>query len=85
MRHLSIPLQNVHKILYKQLHVHGFNVLHLSHKYSSSFYSTIPRLIAEGKIKLREDVYKGLEEAPRALVDVLRGVNKGKAVVVLEE
>lgn len=84
----ALPLtlaQNVPLILFRQLHVHGFNVTHLSHKYASQFYDTIPALIAEGKIKLREDVYKGLEEAPKALVDVLKGANKGKAVVVLEE
>jgi NADPH-dependent curcumin reductase CurA len=37
--------------------------------------------VKEGKIRYREDVSDGLEEAPRALIGVLRGQNFGKKVV----
>jgi hypothetical protein len=37
--------------------------------------------VKEGKIRYREDVSDGLEEAPRALIGVLSGQNFGKKVV----
>ncbi len=39
--------------------------------------------LAEGKIRWREDVVDGLENAPRALIGLLRGENFGKVVVKL--
>jgi NADPH-dependent curcumin reductase CurA len=41
--------------------------------------------VKDGKIKYREDIVQGLEEAPRALIGVLRGENFGKKVVRIEE
>jgi NADPH-dependent curcumin reductase CurA len=35
----------------------------------------------EGKLKAREDVVEGLENAPRAFIGLLKGANKGKLVV----
>jgi NADPH-dependent curcumin reductase CurA len=37
--------------------------------------------VKDGKIRYREDIVQGLEEAPRALIGVLRGENFGKKVV----
>jgi len=37
--------------------------------------------IAEGKIKYREDVAEGLDQAPQALIGVLKGKNFGKQLV----
>lgn len=39
--------------------------------------------LAEGKIRYREDIVEGLENAPRALIGLLRGENFGKVVVKL--
>jgi NADPH-dependent curcumin reductase CurA len=39
------------------------------------------RWVAEGKIRWREDVTDGLENAPRAFIGMLRGENRGKALV----
>jgi NADPH-dependent curcumin reductase CurA len=41
--------------------------------------------VKDGKIRYREDIVQGLEEAPRALIGVLRGENFGKKVVRIEE
>jgi len=38
-------------------------------------------LIAQGRIKYREDVVEGLENAPRGLMGLLKGENAGKRIV----
>jgi NADPH-dependent curcumin reductase CurA len=43
------------------------------------------RWVAEGKIRWREDVTDGLENAPRAFIGMLRGENRGKALVKVAE
>jgi len=40
--------------------------------------------VKDGKLRYREDVSEGLEQAPRALIGVLRGENFGKKIVKLE-
>jgi NADPH-dependent curcumin reductase CurA len=52
--------------------------------YASRFNEAIPRLarwLAEGKIRHTEDVVDGIEQAPAALLRVLRGENRGKQLV----
>jgi NADPH-dependent curcumin reductase CurA len=41
----------------------------------------LARWVAEGKLQWREDVTDGLENAPRAFLGMLRGENRGKALV----
>ena len=45
----------------------------------------IARWIKEGKVKYREDVVEGLENAPRAFIGMMRGENFGKLVVKVSE
>jgi NADPH-dependent curcumin reductase CurA len=39
--------------------------------------------LADGRIKVRETVVDGLERAPQAFIDLLRGANTGKMLVRL--
>ena len=41
------------------------------------------RWVAEGKIRWREDVTDGIENAPRAFIGMLNGANRGKTLVRL--
>jgi NADPH-dependent curcumin reductase CurA len=41
------------------------------------------QMVAEGKLKYRETITEGLENAPRALIGLLRGENFGKQLVKL--
>lgn len=41
--------------------------------------------LSEGKIKYREDVVQGLENAPQAFIGLLEGRNAGKLVVKVSE
>jgi NADPH-dependent curcumin reductase CurA len=54
--------------------------------YAPRFPEALKRLtgwLAEGKIRYREDVTDGLENAPAAFMGMLRGENRGKAIVKL--
>jgi NADPH-dependent curcumin reductase CurA len=53
--------------------------------YGKEFYEKIPQLIANGDLKLREHVYRGLEQAPQAMYDLMKGDNTGKSIVVLSD
>jgi NADPH-dependent curcumin reductase CurA len=37
--------------------------------------------LREGKVSYEETVVDGLENAPRAFIDLMKGANKGKMVV----
>jgi len=41
--------------------------------------------LAKGKIKYREDITQGLENAPAAFIGMLKGENFGKQVVQIGE
>jgi NADPH-dependent curcumin reductase CurA len=49
----------------------------------SARYEDFSAWVREGRIKYREDVVEGLENAPRALIGLLRGENFGKLLVCI--
>ncbi|GJE93493.1 NADP-dependent oxidoreductase [Phanerochaete sordida] len=49
------------------------------------FYDEVVPLVLQGKITSREHRYQGLQQAGKALADVHRGANTGKAVIVVAE
>jgi NADPH-dependent curcumin reductase CurA len=59
-------------ILTKRLTFRGFIVSDFSARYGD-FMRDVSAWIREGRIKYREDVVDGLENAPRALIGLLRG------------
>ncbi len=46
-----------------------------------AFLTDVSRWYAEGKIAYREDIRDGLENAPAAYIDMMRGGNLGKTIV----
>ena len=38
-------------------------------------------MVADGRVKYEEDITEGLENAPQAFMDMLRGGNTGKTIV----
>jgi NADPH-dependent curcumin reductase CurA len=67
-------------VLTKRLTIRGFIVTDFAAKYGD-FLRDVSTWIKEGRIKYREDIVEGLENAPRALIGLLRGENFGKVVV----
>ena len=54
--------------------------------YAHRFGEALPRLVGwlrDGKLRYREDVVQGLENAPRAFIGMLNGANRGKAIVAV--
>ena len=47
----------------------------------SSFFEDMSRWIREGRVKYREDIVEGLENAPRAFQKLFRGENFGKLLI----
>jgi NADPH-dependent curcumin reductase len=67
-------------LLTRRLTVRGFIVSdHLARM--GDFLRDVSGWLREGKIKYREDVVQGLENAPEALLGLLRGKNFGKLIV----
>ena len=68
-------------ILRKRMTMRGFIVFHdFGHLYPE-FASQMGTWLKEGRIKFREDLVDGLENAPQAFIGLLEGRNFGKLVV----
>ncbi|ESK84540.1 NAD-P-binding protein [Moniliophthora roreri MCA 2997] len=78
-------LKNLWTIFGRSLHIHGFLFSDLAPKYEKEFFDIIPKKIARGELKHREDITRGLEHAGEALLDVQIGRNFGKKVILVAE
>jgi NADPH-dependent curcumin reductase len=67
-------------ILVKRLTIRGFIVWDLE---PGDFVSEVGAWIRAGRIRYREDIREGLENAPAALIGLLQGENFGKVLVRL--
>jgi len=72
--------QLMRAVLTKRLTFRGFIVTDFAARYGD-FMRDVSGWVGEGRIKYREDVVEGLENAPRALIGLLRGENFGKLLV----
>ena len=45
------------------------------------FQREVAPMVADGRVKVKEDITEGLENAPQAFIDMLNGGNTGKAIV----
>ena len=62
----------------------GFLVNDFAHRFDEAA-TRLGRLLAEGRLRWREHVTDGLENAPRAFIGMLNGENRGKALVKVAE
>ena len=60
----------------------GFLISDYAHRFPEGI-ERLGRWLGDGKLRYREDVAEGLENAPRAFIGMLRGENRGKALVKL--
>ena len=72
--------QLMRAVLTKRLTIRGFIVFDFAAK-EADFLRDVSAWVREGRIKYREDVVEGLENAPNALIGLLKGRNFGKVVV----
>ena len=62
----------------------GFLVSDYAHRFDEAA-GRLAQWVSSGVITWREDVTEGLESAPRALIGMLNGANRGKALVRIAE
>lgn len=71
-------------LLVKRALIQGYLYMDSMHRLRD-FLRDVGGWLREGKIKYKEDVREGLEQAPRALIGVLRGENFGKMIVKVSD
>jgi NADPH-dependent curcumin reductase CurA len=74
------PGPNLIPLLTKRALIQGFIVLDHSER-EADFLRDVTAWIREGKLRYREDIVEGLENAPRAFLGLFRGTNLGKLLV----
>lgn len=68
-------------LLAKRIKMQGFIIFDdYGHRYGE-FYQQMSAWLTEGRIKYREDIVDGLENAPAAFIGLLEGKNFGKSIV----
>ena len=75
-------MKNLRAVLTNRLRIQGMIVFDWKSRYGEA-NDALARYLAEGKLKYRESVVQGLENAPRGLIDLLAGRNFGKQLVKL--
>ena len=68
-------------ILSKSLTVRGFINNEFAEQHYAAFLREVGAGIADGRIRYREDIVDGLEQAPAAFIGLLEGRNFGKLIV----
>ncbi len=72
-------------LLQKRIRMQGFIILdHYATRFEA-FRRDMGEWVAAGKVKMREDVVDGLENAPAAFIGLLAGKNFGKLVIRVAE
>ena len=74
--------RNLSFLIVFRARLEGFLIGDYAHRFPEGL-QRLGRWLAEGKLRYREDVTEGLENAPRAFMGLLRGENRGKALVKL--
>jgi hypothetical protein len=75
-------IRNVASLLVNRTRLQGFIVSDHLNRWPAAL-DQLAGWVAEGKLKYRETVTEGLENAPRAFVGLFRGENFGKQLVKL--
>jgi NADPH-dependent curcumin reductase CurA len=74
-----VPLL-MHQILVKRLTFRGFIVWDFASQFRD-FLADMSGWLRAGRVKYREDITDGLENAPRELIGLLKGANFGKKII----
>ena len=76
--------RNYMNLLVKRARMEGFVVFDYLPRTAEALAELMP-MIEDGRLRHREDVREGLEQAPRALMDLYSGDNTGKLLVRIAE
>ena len=76
------PMKNIGSVLVNRIKMQGFIVSEHMERWPVAL-AELGQGVATGKIKYRETVAQGLENAPKAFIGLLKGANLGKQLVKL--
>jgi NADPH-dependent curcumin reductase CurA len=76
------PMKNIGSVLINRIRMQGFIVSEHMERWPIALQE-LGQGVATGKIKYRETVAQGLENAPQAFIGLLKGANLGKQLVKL--
>lgn len=71
-------------LIVKRARVEGFLIFDYAARYAEGL-ERLSKWLREGKLKYRETVAEGIENAPKAFIGMLRGENIGKQLVKISE
>ena len=72
--------KNYFNLVYKQAEMAGFYIFNFSNRFDEA-HSRLAALMAEGKVRYKEDILEGIESLPEALMRLFRGDNFGVQLV----
>jgi NADPH-dependent curcumin reductase CurA len=72
------------EILSRSLTLRGFLYFEFAAQHYDEFLREVGAGVADGRIRYREDIVDGLENAPEAFIGMLEGRNFGKVIVRVE-
>jgi NADPH-dependent curcumin reductase CurA len=75
-------IKNIRAVLVNRIKMQGMIVFDWKERYGEAL-KALAGYLAEGKLKYRESVVDGLENAPKGLIALLKGQNFGKQLVKL--
>ncbi len=78
----ATPIHNLRSILINRLSVQGFIISEHMDRWPPAL-AELSELAASGRLRWRETIAEGLEQAPQAFLGLLRGDNVGKQLVRL--
>jgi len=79
---LSEPVTTLSNMIYNRITMRGF-VVYEFESLRQQFLSDMKGWIRDGKMKYRETILDGIEQAPAALIGLFNGANTGKMLVRL--
>jgi NADPH-dependent curcumin reductase CurA len=68
-------------LLTRRIKMQGFIIFDDYGARFGEFFTQMSAWVKEGKVKFREDIIDGLENAPQAFIGLLQGSNFGKLIV----
>ncbi|HWK74603.1 MAG TPA: NADP-dependent oxidoreductase [Povalibacter sp.] len=71
-------------LLYKRIRMQGFIILDYYERFGE-FQHDMTQWLKEGRVKTREDIVEGLENAPQAFLGLLEGRNFGKLAIKVSD